>query len=208
MRMRSVLSVGGPSALALGMSALFWSAVPDPMPVHWDAHGVANGWAPKAVGLLLMPVIGVLTSAITYWAMSKGKAGKYSDVATVGIGGFLMAMHALMIHASLSAGHGLDMAGMAVLMGSLSLVLGLVMPKLSPNRWAGVRTAWTLGDEVNWRLTHRFAAWTMGIGGALGIVAGIVLPGTPAFVVATTGLLVGALLPLPYSYAIHRLRNR
>ena len=39
------------------------------------------------------------------------------------------------------------------------------MPKCSQNYTVGIRVPWTLDDENNWNATHRFAGWTMIVGG-------------------------------------------
>jgi uncharacterized membrane protein len=109
------------------------------------------------------------------------------------------------IEAALRDGAALSIAGLMALMGALTIGCGLLMPYLSQNRWAGVRTPWTLADETNWKLTHRFAAWSMGVGGAVSVIGAALLTPPTVFVVGVGAVLVGSLLPLAYSYAIHRV---
>ena len=206
---RTLLAALAPSALGLGLSAAVWKLVPDPMPIHWDAHGVANGFAPKTVGLLMLPIMGLATSGIMGWAMSKASDNRaVVDGSVAGVGGFLLGIHALAITAALTPGFQLSMTPFMVLMGALFAGLGLAMPHLKQNKWAGVRTPWTLGDERNWALTHRFAGWSMGIGGAVAIVAALVLSPPAMFWVAIAAILVGAFLPMGYSYLLHWAKSR
>lgn len=45
----------------LGATTVFginnYAALPDPMPTHWDADGVADAFAPKSIGTAFMPLI-------------------------------------------------------------------------------------------------------------------------------------------------------
>jgi len=205
---RTLLSAVGPAAAGLLVSAVSWASVPDPMPIHWDASGDPNGWAPRAVGLLFTPVVGLLAAGITGWAMRRAtKSDAVSSATVLGIGGFHLGLHGLIVHAALHPTEAFSITGILMLMGALIGGLGLAMPHLKQNRWAGVRTPWTLADEVNWTLTHRFAGWSMGIAGALSMVAAALLAPPASFWAAISVILVGSLLPLVYSYVIHRMRR-
>jgi uncharacterized membrane protein len=100
------------------------------------------------------------------------------------------------------------MGPLVAMMGALLVALGTAMPHLQPNRWAGIRTPWTLSDEVNWKLTHRFAMWSMGVGGVIAMIAAFALPVPMSFWAAITSVVIGSLLPVGYSYVIHRMRRR
>ena len=104
-------------------------------------------------------------------------------------------------------GGGLAVGMFMILMGALFSGLGLMMPGIEQNRWVGVRTPWTLADEANWALTHRLAGWTMGIGGAVAMLSGLVLSGAVAFWVAFTAIVIGSLLPVLGSWVIHTARR-
>jgi len=205
---KTVLATIGPALAGVAISAATWSQIPDPMPIHWGASGEPNGWAPRVVGLLMLPLIGLIASAITGWAMRRGKLTEGMTAGVVlGMGGFHLGMHALAVQAALHPTFSLSLASVIVMMGALFGGLGLVMPQLEQNRWAGVRTPWSLADEVNWKLTHRFAAWSMGISGVACMVAAVVLPVPFSFWVGMTAVLLGSLSPVGYSYVIHRMRR-
>ena len=205
--LRGTLAMGAPGVLALVMSAAFWSRLPDPMPIHWDAAGVPNGFAPKLVGLLLIPLVTLAVGPVVRWAMRCGKADLGADFAAGVVGVFMLALHRMIIGASISADQALSITTLMALMGGLFVGLAAVMPHLEQNRRAGFRTPWSLGDETNWRLTHRFGAWTMGIGGALGAVLALVVPAPHVFWLAVIPMVLGSTIPLPFSYALHRVRR-
>lgn len=200
----------GVSAVALLVSAAVWSAMPSPMPIHWDAAGSPNGFASRAVGLTMMPILGAVTSVLLAacgrLVGDQPKAHRTLGRVSLATSGFMGAMHLLVIRAALSGGE-LAVDTLMILMGALVLGLGAMMPGIEPNRWVGVRTPWTLADETNWALTHRLAAWTMGIGGAVAMVAGLAFSGTVAFWVALAAIMVGSLLPVFGSWVIHAARR-
>ena len=205
---RTTICAITPSVIGLVTSAALWSRMPDRIPIHWDAHGEPDGWAPKAIGLLLTPLIGLTIAPIVAWAMGQGTERRsVIDGSTLGIGAFLLGVHGLIVEAGLRPDAQHVVNGVFVLMGLLFLGLGLVMPHLSPNRWAGVRTPWTLGDEVVWKLTHRFARWTMGLAGVATVVAALSLSPPAVVGVSLALVLAGALLPAGYSYVLHRTRR-
>jgi uncharacterized membrane protein len=82
------------------------------------------------------------------------------------------------------------------------------MGKVGPNPYVGIRLPWTLGDETNWKLTHRFARTTFVAAGIGMIVLGAVLPPPFAFFVPFALLMLASLAPIAFSYAIHRTRKR
>jgi uncharacterized membrane protein len=74
--------------------------------------------------------------------------------------------------------------------------------------WAGigVRTPWARANERVWNATHRVAAKTFLVGGLAGLaLLAVGVNGWPPFV----AMLVGALIPVPYSlYCYKQLERR
>jgi uncharacterized membrane protein len=200
------------AAMGLVMSLAFWSRVPNPMPIHWDASGHANGFAPRWLGLSLLPALSaVLAVVFALIARFSKKLTERTEralgVTSVATGAFTVAIHAMTIKASLHPQFQLSIGSFMSLMGVLFIVLASLMPRVDPNPYIGVRVPWTMNDEVNWRLTHRFAGWSMGIAGALVIVFALFLSPPLMFWLAFASIMVGSLLPIAYSYLIHVVRR-
>jgi uncharacterized membrane protein len=197
--------------VALLISVTAWNQVPNPMPIHWNASGEANGFASRTLGLLLMPALSAAVTALLVWVGSRkaGSEGERKGMAatTIATALFMLAMHVLMVQAAMREGLALSLGMLMPLMGIFFGALGLVMPMLPQNRFAGVRTPWTLADEVNWKLTHRFARWTMLSGGLLCLLSGLLLSGPVAFWGGFSAIMIGSLAPVAASYAIHRMRS-
>jgi immunity protein, SdpI family len=50
----------------------------------------------------------------------------------------------------------------------------LVMGKIRPNWFVGVRTPWTLSSKLSWTKTHRLAGWVLAVLGPLIALTGII----------------------------------
>lgn len=55
---------------------------------------------------------------------------------------------------------------MMILFGLLFIVMGNYMPKIEKNRTLGIKTVWSMYNEVTWQKTHRFS-------GFVGIIVGV-----------------------------------
>jgi uncharacterized membrane protein len=207
---RRIVGIDLLSSGMLGASAIAAAAVydrlPDPMPVHFDAHGVPNGWMPRAIGAFILPVIGAFTWGLVRFGARllppewRGRL-EQSPVAVVGllVAGLLSTLQVLMLQAALRPVPRLG-GGVWLLLGGFFVIFGLITPRVRRNPWIGVRTPWTLASDENWARTHRFAGYTMTAGGLLSIlVAGAGWPG-----VAVGIMLAGALAPVVYSWRIAR----
>ena len=108
----------GLAAAALLVSIAVWTRVPDPMPIHWDADGQPNGFAPRAFGLLLMPaMLAVFDPFIAFLCRKQLETPKGQRALTIlltAVGGFLLGVHVLMVQAALGGG--------ALSMGWMTLV--------------------------------------------------------------------------------------
>jgi uncharacterized membrane protein len=85
-------------------------------------------------------------------------------------------------------------------LGAFFVLLGLILPRVRKNPWIGIRTPWTLASDENWARTHRFAGYTMVLGGGAAIVAAIA--GAP--VLSLVFILAGAIVPVFYSWRLAR----
>ena len=94
---------------------------------------------------------------------------------------------------------------LAIGVGLLLVVLGNAMPKSQPNSFAGIRTRATLADPANWHETHRLTGLLTMIGGAILVVAALLLPVPVLIWVILACAIVPIVVGLIYS---HRLARR
>ncbi len=200
------------AALAAGtlvVSMVFWGQVPSPMPIHWNAAGQPDGFASRAVGLLMMPIIIALLAPLAAWSTrrmetERGRNGLGFTMAIAAA--FLAGMHGLIVKAALSDG-GMALAHVVGMLGVTFMTLGPVLPRLPRNKFSGIRTPWTMRDDVVWKLTHRLAGWTIAVSGGACIFAAIALKGTAVLWFSLIAILIGVLIPAVYSWGLHRTRQ-
>ncbi len=200
-----LLAFGLVGASAIGTAAVY-DRLPDPMPTHFDLHGVANGWMSRPVGAFILPVVGLgVWFLIRFGARALPPSWRTrlteSPLSTVGlfVSGLMAVLQGLMVQAALQTPPHLG-AGVWWALGAFFVLLGLVVPRVRRNPWIGVRTPWTLASDENWARTHHFAGYTMTAGGLAAMAA--TAAHSPAL--AVSAVLVGALAPAVYSWRIAR----
>lgn len=87
--------------------------------------------------------------------------------------------------------------------GLLFLVVGNYMPKFRQNRTMGIRVKWTLENEENWNVTHRFGGKVWVAAGLACMIAAL-LPSAAMAVVFTAAIVAAAVVPCVYSYLYYR----
>lgn len=181
--------------------------LPERVAIHWNLHGVANGWGPKwvlfLVGPALMVFLMLLMRALPWLSPKNFEVDTFRVtylqimVILVCVAGYLQ-----LVLLWVALGHGMNV-GRAVVGGIclLYMLFGNLMAKVRRNFYVGIRTPWTLANERVWNATHRFGAKTMVAGGLAGLLltaAGFY--GWPVLAM----LLAGAMAPVVYSLVVYK----
>jgi uncharacterized membrane protein len=194
---------------SFAMAAAFYGRLPNPLPIHWNAEGVANRFTPKPWGPFVFPLLMAglwLVLAILPRISPKGFgiepfARSYGVLKTVLLG-FLLLL-ATDVFATAMGGAVLHQQWVFFGLGMLCVIIGNYLGKVSRNFFVGIRTPWTLADEEVWLGTHRLAGKTVMLGGALTGALGLLLRG-PASTFAVVPVVAGWLVPSVYSYFLYR----
>lgn len=197
MRSRAWLG-GGPIALAFALTAALYPRLPDPMPIHFDWAGRADGFLAKPLGPFLLPGLGLATYALT--AAVVGRGPRALPVVPLATAAFFLFLVVVTLRAAL--GHAAELPRLTVAGVSLFLaVVGNYVGKLRRNRWVGIRTPWTLRDDEVWARTHRVAGWLLVAGGALSCAIALA-GGALGVALAPVGLALA--VPAAASFLIYR----
>lgn len=189
-----------------GVSALVYPRLPNPMPVHWNWRGIADGWAPTAFGVWLIPILMLLLIGLFYLLPRLDPMRANYDrfwaeyqLMIIAVTAMLAVMHVAVL--GIALGYQIPIMKVATLItGSLFIILGNIMPRIRPNHTAGFRTRATLSNDVVWSRTHR-------AGGAAMMITGIViLLGSLAPATWGIPIILGSVLVL--TIAIARYSNR
>lgn len=209
MRNSLLLLMGALLLLAAGLSLWAYPQLPDVVPSHWDLAGHVNGHLPRVVAVALVPAIAALTSvlAVVLPAISPrnyrfdGAVDAYYEAMTAVLA-MLVAVHFVLLRAEI-AGKAPPIAVIFALIGLLLAVLGVLVGRVPKNFFMGIRTPWTLANDEVWLRTNRLAGRLMIVGG-LAIVALSVLPIVWLVGAFVAIILVAALVPTVYSYALYK----
>jgi uncharacterized membrane protein len=180
------------------LTGLLYARLPDRVPIHFDIHGVADGFASRAIGAWLLPIFALVTAAILRFGpmlMRRGWRERLEGSPTSALALVLVVMlcglHLVVLRLALTPA--LDAAPMlAAVLGVTWFALGQLMPRTRRNPIVGVRTRWTMASDENWARTHRVAGIAFTVGGAIALVAAAI----PSMVVAVAAIVLSGLYPL------------
>lgn len=127
---------------------------------HWDANGNVNGYMSKFWGLFLLPVmlIGLyfmflLIPRIDPLKKNYKKFKTYYEGFILVIILFMFYVFVLTILSNL--GYVFNMSKMIMpAVALLFIIMGVFMKKLKRNWFVGIRTPWTISNDVVWEKTH------------------------------------------------------
>lgn len=196
----------------LGFSAFAWVNLPDTarIAVHFDINGVANGFADKPFGLLGLPGLALILTAVLAAIprieprrFNLASSGKFYSTAWAGSIALVAATHAFIVLSALHIG----VAGPRLILpvlGLLFMAIGNYMGKTRANFFAGIRTPWTLSSDYSWEKTHRLTGRLFVLAGAATIIAPFVLSMKPAFEITIASVLAASLIGIAASYVYWR----
>jgi uncharacterized membrane protein len=206
-----LISLGLVAAMFI-VSAWAWSQLPPgaQIPIHWGIDGQANGYAPKEVGLLFVPLIAIALTLlfagiprIEPRRANLVRSGHAYVSVWIGVLGLLLIVHVITTLAAL--GHSVAITAWVLgAVGVLFVVIGNVLGKVRSNFFFGIRTPWTLSSDLSWNRTHR-------LGGRLFVAFGLVMVITGLFGATglATAVLIGGIIAIVvvlmvYSYMVWR----
>lgn len=206
----------GTRSLQLGLVAATWFAalcayprLPDMMPIHWGLHGQPDRHAPRLIGAWLLPLIATplaaLFARLTARVASARGPGMARTIDLVALASLALLLEVTVLTLLAASGAAIELVPLLFESVALFLVvLGNTMGKLPRNGLAGVRTPWSLRDDENWLLTHRFAGRLFVLGGGAVFVSALA-GATPLTLTVLT--VVTGLLPAVYSYILAHRRK-
>ena len=193
--------------IALVVSIAVYPQLPDRVPTHWNTAGEVNGWSSRFWGAWMLPlvmaIVWLIMRAIPHIDPRKANYEKFEgmyDWLVILVIAFMLVMHVAIIMSAT----GSQVSIHAVVMPSVGIfiaIMGLLLPKVHPNWFVGIRTPWTLTSDLSWERTHK-------IGGALFVFLGLlivattVLDPTTAIWILVIAALAITLFLFAYSYQV------
>ena len=194
-------------------SVIVWNKLPDRVPTHFDVKGEPDDYSGKAFALLLLPAMNVVLYFILFFIpridpRKKNYAAfgsSYQNIRML-IHLFFVGMF-IFITQTTSGGQPLKLNAFLSGMLLFFALLGNYMRTVRSNFFVGIRTPWTLSNDMVWRKTHE-------LGGKIWFYTGIVLaiivfflPQMAAAIVMFCGVFLMVIIPVVYSYLEYRKIN-
>ncbi len=206
---KEIIPIGLIIVMVIVGIAFYTSAcLPDKVPTHWNAQGEVDGYNSKTFTVLFFPIltlaIYLLLLFIPLIDPLRENFKKFANVYFAFKMILVLFMSALYFYTLFNAiGYSFNIKFFMIpAMSAMFIAIGVFLPKIKRNYFAGVRTPWTLHSDEVWTETHKFAGKAFIIVGALSAFS--LLLGEHAFWVFIVLILVGSLLPVPYSYYLYR----
>lgn len=201
------------ATLVLGdvlLSVVSLWALPDRVPVHWNFRGQVDRYGSPWELAIVFPIIAAASAGLFLALPTMGRAGSvlkrsrtaYGRLAIAIVAGFV-GIHAVVLLGAF--GKPIDvLSGVLFILGGLLLALGNWMGKIRRNGIVGIRTPWTLKNDMVWERTHRVGGRLQVAHGLAVLLAAFLLPAWAAFFVLIGGLLALAVWAMFYSWWLDR----
>ena len=205
-RKGSILAMWLLALLPLVLVAVFYSRLPDQVPMHWGFDGEINRYGSKNE-LWLTGALGPLFALLFQFLprldpkrRNYEKFQTYYEAFSLVLVAFIAVMMGVALLESFRPGT-LSMGRVvSALVGLLFLFVGNLMGKVKPNFFMGIRNPWTISNPDVWNRAHRLGGGLFFLTGLVTVVSAILLPEPVTFAVLMAGTLLTTLIPTVMSY--------
>jgi len=197
-------------------AAYLYPSLPEIIPTHFNIKGEADGFGGKG-SIYLGPIIMGVASLFTYFLLANIKkfdpkrAGQVDEGLFQKFGFFtvlfLSALSMVILYATTHQGMPIEKL-LFPIMGLAFAGMGLYMPKIKQNYFAGFKLPWTLDNVDNWNATHKVAGKVWLYGGIVQFFAGMAFSSVTSFVIFFIDMIVMVLVPGIYSYRMFKNGNK
>ena len=191
------------------LSALYlYPQLPDRVASHWNAQGQIDGYMPKFWGVFLMPAITLaifllflLIPIIDPLKKNIDKFRNYFNWLIILIVVFLLYVYSLTVFWNLGYRFNMTLL-MTPAVGLLFFYIGVILKHAERNWFIGIRTPWTLSNDVVWKKTHQLGAKLFKVAGIIAILG--IFFAENALWFAIIPAIASSLFLLVYSYFEHK----
>ena len=212
-RKGSILAMWLLALLPLVLVAVFYSRLPDQVPMHWGFDGEINRYGSKNE-LWLTGALGPLFALLFQFLprldprkRSYEKFQKYYEATALVLTAFIAVIMGVTLAEILRPGTLSLGRVISALVGLLFLFLGNLMGKVKSNFFLGIRNPWTLSDPDVWNRAHRLGGGLFFLAGLATAASAVLLPERAVFWVVLGGALAAALVPIAMSYLWYRKKS-
>jgi uncharacterized membrane protein len=195
-------------AAMLGVTLWVWPTIADDaqLPLHWNLEGEPDRFGSKIEGLLAMPAMSAVLTAIFLVLpyvdprrKNLQQSAKLWNAAAIGTVLLLTILHVFLVLSAI--GQPVDIKSV-LLPGTagLFILLGNYLGKSRSNWFAGIRTPWTMSSEYSWEKTHRWAGRLFVLSGLVTLAAWFLTDAKFAAWIMIGGIGATAVISIVLSY--------
>jgi uncharacterized membrane protein len=187
-----------------------YSALPERVATHFNADGVANGFSPKTflwLTVILFSVLGYGLMKILRKLDPKKNFDKFEgsfNSLRIILAILMSFLGIIIVNAAINSSLELSINYLLIGISLFVAILGNYMQTIKPNYMVGIRTPWTLNSDEVWRKTHLLGGKMMFYCGLVTAIILFFVPKTFVMPVFLVGILGSALVPIVYSYIVHK----
>ena len=190
--------------LPMLVGLILWNRLPEQVPFHWNAEGEVDGWASRPVAVFVPSAAMLALQWLCVLVTSTDPKKQNHPQKVVHLVFWLIPLITVVLSAFVYAsalGNNVRVEVlMPIFLGLVFIAIGNYLPKCKQNYTIGIKIPWTLASEENWNRTHRLSGWVWVGGGIVMMLAGFF----DAFWVTMVVVAIMVLVPLIYSYILHR----
>lgn len=198
------LFIGCITIVPLAYYLYLWSSLPAIIPVHFDAQGNPNNYGSR--GSMAVTLF-FLTIGVYFFLRYIPKIDPKNNFSIFKDTFFklrlLLALFfsiiCFIVIGSVKYGE-TNTSLLYIIISFLVSILGNYMRNIRPNYFIGIRTPWTLENELIWKKTHYFTGWLWFVSGIVMAMLMMVLP--PEYIAVTfiSSMVLLAIYPIVYSF--------
>lgn len=192
--------------LPILLSIALYNRLPSQMPIHFNATGEIDGYAPKYVLAFIFPLaMAAFNLFLHFVARSYPKKDNVSSVLVYIAWLIIPAITLIFVPVLLFISLGVSIPIYRVIpifLGLMFILVGNYLPKCKQNYAMGIKLPWTLNNEENWNKTHRLGGFIWAIGGF--VIITLSLLSIHVMYLMFIVIIVMMLIPLVYSYCLHK----
>lgn len=186
--------------------------LPDRIPAHYGSENQVTRWGSKYETLIFPAetmICGAIITAVAKSAAGNKKDGEKNEKAVVIIGIAVLLLFNLMIFYFLYADFRqisnlsdmpVDITGLVFCyLGAVIILCGILMPELKRNSMIGLRTKWSMKNEVTWEKSQKFGGISFVISGACIVVSSLFTEGAMCVVWSLGILVVDVIIDIIYT---------
>lgn len=165
----------------------FLTIAPERIPVHYNIRGEINRWGSKYEYLMFPLLTAISAGVMSLVGMHVRKKGEeFNEKIVVGLNIWMLVLfNGMWLFFLLKALKGESLTGklpelgmkvLLILLFAFFIPAGNLMPKIGRNSALGLRTKWSMADDICWQKSQRFAGFLMVGTGIIGAAAVAVAP--------------------------------